>query len=258
MPPSTDGFPEGGRRRALSFAAAFVFIAVWETTVRTGLLPSVLVPPPSGLIDAFRREAANGCLWESVSASLSHWCVGTLVGSALGILFGGVAAANADVEAALEGVARFLRPISPIAWIPFAIIWFGVSDTAAAFLIVTGVFWINYFATMTAVRSIDPAHLELARAFGQGRLPRLIVKVILPAAAPGILSGLRGGLSMSWFVVPAAELFGARGIGQRMMEASGFLATDVVLLHMVVISLLYTVFDVALARFARKVTRWML
>ncbi|HEU0095493.1 MAG TPA: ABC transporter permease [Rhizomicrobium sp.] len=264
VPPDPRGYPDASRRgcrsgrlRVLSLVSLALFFAAWEAGTRFALFPPVLVPAPSSLIAAFRRELNSGILTDVVRASLDHWVLGVAVGSVLGIGLGGAAGLWIYVEAAQEGIARLLRPISPIAWIPFAIMWFGVSRGAAAFIIAIGVFWINYFATLTAVRSVDPALLELAGAFGQGSLHRRVLKVILPGAAPGILSGLRSGLGMSWIVVLVAELFGVRGIGQRMMEASGFLATDVVLLYMVTISVLYTLCDVTVTAFTRRILRWM-
>lgn len=245
------------RLRVLSLVSLAVFVGVWEMTVRLGLLPDSLVPPPSSVIAAFQREAASGALVSAVLASLDHWVVGAFLGCVLGIGLGGAAALWPTVEAMQEGIARVLRPISPIAWIPFAIIWFGISRAAAAFVIAVGVFWINYFATLTAVRAVDPGLRELAEAFGQGGLGPRLIKVVLPGAAGGILSGLRASLGMSWIVVLVAELFGVRGIGQRMMEASGFLAVDVVLLYMLTISTLYTVCDLAVVAVTRRVLRWM-
>lgn len=128
------------------------------------------------------------------------------------------------VEASQVWLARVLRPIPPLAWIPFAIIWFGITETAAACIISIGIFWINYFTAMAAVQAVDKDLIEVARAFGHRTFAALLKKVILPGAAPGILSGLRAGLGQGWMTVVAAELFGIEGIGQRMMEASGLLA----------------------------------
>lgn len=243
--------------RPLSLISLALFLGVWEGAVRLGFLPAVLVPAPTSVIGAFQREYASGALILAVANSLDHWVVGALIGTVLGISLGVAAALWREIEAIQEGIARLLRPISPIAWIPFAIIWFGVSRGAAAFIIAVGVFWINYFAALSAVRGVDPGLVELSRAFGQGGLRQRLFKVILPGAAGGILSGVRSGLGMSWIVVLVAELFGVHGIGQRMMEASGFLATDVVLLYMVTVSLLYTVCDVAVVGVSRRLLRWM-
>ena len=160
------------------------------------------------------------------------------------------------VEASQAGLARVFRPIPPLAWIPFAIIWFGISETAAAFIISIGIFWINYFTAMAAVQAVDKDLIEVARAFGHRSFFALLRKVILPGAAPGILSGLRAGLGQGWMTVVAAELFGIAGIGQRMIEASGLLASEVVVLYMFSIALLYGVSDYIFVRIQDRILEW--
>jgi NitT/TauT family transport system permease protein len=242
--------------RWLMLIGLVVFLGTWEISSRTGLISPILVPPPSSVIGAFQKEMASDMWTRNVLSSLGHYSVGVVVGSTLGIALGIAAALSPVLEATQEGVARLLRPIPPIAWIPFAIIWFGVTETAAAFIIAIGVFWLNYFATHTAVKSVDKGLLELAAAFGQNGLLNRLGKVILPGAASGIFSGLRSGLGMGWIAVLAAELFGISGIGQRMMEASGTLATDIVVLYMATIAALYAISDSALVWVSKKVLRW--
>ncbi len=130
-------------------------------------------------------------------------------------------------------MVRLLRPIPGLAWVPFAIIWFGVSTPAAVFIVAVGVFWICYFATLGAVRAVDRDLLEVADAYGFRSPIAKLVKIVLPAAAPGILSGLRTALGQAWMAVVAAEIFGVMGLGQRMMQASSLLATDIVVVYMI-------------------------
>ncbi|MBB3190399.1 ABC transporter permease [Halomonas cerina] len=244
------------RRSLLSALGLAGFLLLWELALRSALLPGSLVPLPSSIPGVLAAEISDGIWLEVVTASLSHYSVGVLLGSLLGIAVG-VAAALLPVFDALHAwLARLLRPIPPLAWIPFAIIWFGIKPSAAAFIISIGVFWINYFASYSAVRSVDPGFDEVAQAFGQGRFLARLTKVSLPAAAPGILGGLRAGLGQGWMTVVAAELFGIPGIGQRMMEASSLLATDIVVVYMLTIAGLYAVFDFLFMRLQRRLLRW--
>lgn len=215
-----------------------------------------LLPPPSTIPPTLLSEIKNG-IWQSmVVASLRHYTIGFFVGSFLGVTLGVAVALFARVEAGQAWLARVLRPIPPLAWIPFAIIWFGITETAAAFIISIGIFWINYFTAMGAVQAVDKDLIEVARAFGHRSFPALLRKVILPGAAPGILSGLRAGLGQGWMTVVAAELFGIEGIGQRMMEASGLLATEVVVLYMFSIALLYGVSDYVFVLIQQRILAW--
>ena len=147
-------------------------------------------------------------------------------------MFGLATALSPRLEALTSGITRLLRPIPPLAWIPFALIWFGATEGAAAFIIAIGVFWVNFFATLAAVRAIDPGLMELAAAFGQRGIVARLGKFVLPGASPGLLGGLRTGLGQGWMAVVAAELFGVPGVGQRMTDAAGLLATNVLVVYM--------------------------
>ena len=248
----------GTRWHDVSWGAAgiLVFLAAWEIASRSGIVTPTLAPPPSHIPAAFLREIANGEWQATVVASLRHYALGVFLGTIGGIAFGLAVAIFPRFAAALAGIVRILRPIPPLAWIPFAIIWFGVSETAAALVIAIGVFWLNYFATVGAVEVVDPRFLELARAFGHQGLAARLIKIILPAASPGILAGIRAGIGQGWMAVVAAELFGIPGIGQRMMEAAGLLATDIVVLYMLTIALLYALSDMIFARFSARLLAW--
>ena len=243
-------------RALISAGGLLGFLLAWELTLRAGLLPGALVPLPSIIPGVLIEEIRDGIWQAMVISSFQHYGTGLLLGSSLGIVVGVAAALMPFFNALHAWLARLLRPIPPLAWIPFAIIWFGITPTAAAFIISIGVFWINYFASYSAVEAIDPGYNELADAFGQGGLLPRLFKVTLPAAAPGILGGLRAGLGQGWMTVVAAELFGITGIGQRMMEASSLLATDVVVVYMLTIAALYAVIDAAFVLIQRRILRW--
>ncbi|MBB3140477.1 ABC transporter permease [Halomonas organivorans] len=244
------------KRTLLSLCGLAGFLGLWELALRSGLLPGSLVPLPSMIPGVLWAEIADGIWLEVVTASLSHYAVGVLIGSLLGIAVGVAAALLPRFNAVHAWLARLLRPIPPLAWIPFAIIWFGINPSAAAFIISIGVFWINYFASHSAVRSVDPGYDEVARAFGHTGFMSRLTRVSLPAAAPGILGGLRAGLGQGWMTVVAAELFGIPGIGQRMMEASSLLATDIVVVYMLTIAGLYALFDFVFVSLQRRLLRW--
>ncbi len=246
----------GWSRVGLSAAGLVAFFVAWEALARSGIAPGLLLPPPSRLPEAIASEIKAGYWLAMIGHSLWHYSIGLTVGSVLGIGFGIACALSARTEAATAWVVRMLRPIPAIAWIPFAIIWFGVTETAAAFIIAITVFWLNFFATLTAVRSVDKDLLEMGAAFGQGDLWPRLFKLVLPGAAPGILAGMRAGLGQGWMTVVAAELFGIPGIGLRMMEASGLLATHVVVLYMVTIAALYGLTDFLFVRLQNRLLEW--
>ncbi|GJE42878.1 ABC transporter permease [Methylobacterium soli] len=244
------------RSTLLAAAGLIAFLGFWEAMPRLGLINPAFLPPPSTLPAAFLREISLGIWPEAVVASLSHYIVGLAVGAGAGIGLGLLSGMFRPFEAFTAWIVRLLRPIPGLAWVPFAIIWFGVQPSAAVFIIAIGVFWIVFFATQGAVRHVDRDLIEVAQAFGfRSPLSRL-VKILLPAATPGILVGLRTALGQAWMAVVAAEIFGVPGVGQRMMQASSLLSTDIVVVYMLTMAALYGLFDTAFVALQGWLLRW--
>ncbi|TXN07471.1 MULTISPECIES: ABC transporter permease [Methylobacterium] len=240
----------------LSAAGLAAFLLVWEAAPRLGLINPAFLPPPTTIPAAFLREIELGVWFEAVASSLSHYLVGLAVGAGAGIALGLVGGMSRTFESATAWVVRLLRPIPGLAWVPFAIIWFGVEPSAAVFIIAIGVFWIVFFATQGAVRGVDRDLIEVAQAFGFRSAPARLTKILLPAATPGILVGLRTALGQAWMAVVAAEIFGVPGVGQRMMQASSLLSTDIVVVYMLTMAGLYGLFDSAFVALQGWLLRW--
>jgi sulfonate transport system permease protein len=245
-----------GRSLALGAAGLAVFILLWQAAVAGGLVPRAFLPAPSDIPQAFLKEVRSGFWLASILNSLGHYLGGLFLGAALGIVSGLLTGQSRTAEESVSWVVRLLRPIPGLAWVPFAIIWFGVSTSAAVFIVGVGVFWICYFATLGAVRAVDRDLLEVADAYGFRSMPEKMVKIVLPAAAPGILSGLRTALGQAWMAVVAAEIFGVAGLGQRMMQASSLLATDIVVVYMITMAALYGLIDTVFVIVQSRVLAW--
>jgi len=245
-----------GREIALAAAGFVAFLLTWEAAPRLGLISPDVLPPPSALPSALYREVTSGVWFMALAASLGHYAEGLLFGCGLGVAFGVLTGLWRGMEAMLSWIVRILRPIPGIAWIPFAILWFGIEPAAAIFIISIGVFWISYFAALSAVRAVDRELIEVADAFGFRRADQKLVKVILPAAAPGILGGLRTAIGQAWMAVVAAEIFGVFGLGNRMMQASNLLASDIVVVYMATMAALYGLIDTAFVAVQNRLLRW--
>lgn len=245
-----------GRETWLAAGGFALFLALWEAAPRLGLVNPAFLPPPSGLPAAWLGEWRNGAWLAAIGSSLSHYLLGVLLGVALGIGAGMFTGMSRSTEQASAWVVRVLRPVPGLAWVPFAIIWFGVGDAAALFIIAVGGFWIVFFATHGAVRGVDRDLIEVAQAFGFRSPMQRLVKVVLPAALPGILVGVRTALGQAWMSVVAAEIFGVAGLGQRMMQASSLLATDIVVIYMLTMAALYGAFDTAFMRIQGWLLQW--
>ncbi len=241
---------------ALAAAGLAAFLALWEAVPRLGLVNPAFLPPPSVIPAAFAKEVSSGVWLEAVLSSLTHYLQGLAVGVGAGVVLGVASGMFRAFESATAWVVRVLRPIPGLAWVPFAIIWFGVQPSAAVFIIAVGVFWIVFFAAHGAVRGVDRDLVEVARAFGFRSAQARLVKILLPAATPGILVGVRTALGQAWMAVVAAEIFGVPGVGQRMMQASSLLSTDIVVVYMLTMAGLYGLFDSAFVALQGWLLRW--
>ena len=244
------------KRYLLSAAGLAIFLALWELVPHLDPAAVALLPVPSQLPAAFLGEVQSGIWLTCVGQSLSHYVYGLLLGIALGIGLGILTGMYRTLEVALNWVIRALRPIPGLAWIPFAILWFGVEQGAAIFIIAIGVFWIVYFAAHAAISSVDRDLIEVAEAFGFRSGWDRLVKVLFPASLPGILVGVRTALGQAWMAVVAAELFGVAGLGQRMNQAASLLSTDIVVVYMLTIAGLYGLVDTVFLVAQSRILSW--
>jgi NitT/TauT family transport system permease protein len=243
-------------RRLLPFSATVALLIVWSLAARrqtSGLFPDPL-QVLNGLLELLRR----GLLAKYVVASLFRvtWGYSLAVVTAipLGLLLGWYRRG----ERALNPLLQLLRPISPLAWIPISILWFGVGDLAAIFLIFLASFLPLTVAAMNAVRNVPSTLLNAGRNFGLSN-PRLLVSVILPAALPQLIVALRISLGVAWLVVVAAEMIAVNsGLGFLIVDArNAGNRYDLVVAGMVMIGLIGLVLDLGMRQLERmKAVRW--
>ncbi|HSH17715.1 MAG TPA: ABC transporter permease [Verrucomicrobiae bacterium] len=232
----------GWGRVFLPLGTAVLLLFAWDLGVR--ISGSDLFPRPLEVVRGIIELVQKGLLLKYVVASLFRvtWGFGlaVLVGVPLGLVLGWFRPAFL----ALNPVIQVLRPISPIAWIPVAILWFGVDDTAPVFLIfLASVFPITVSA-MAAVMNMQSVYLRAAQNFGLKGLP-LFRRIILPATLPQIITGIRIALGVAWLVVVAAEMIAVNsGLGYLIIDArNAGKRYDLVVAGMVMIGLIGLVLD---------------
>lgn len=237
----------GGAKRlfdriGLPLIVGAAFLVFWDVAVRVS--GSELFPRPGDVLRGIVELAQKGLLVKYIVASLFRVTMGftlaVLVGVPAGLLLGWFQ----KLFFAFNPMIQVLRPISPIAWIPVAILWFGVDDRAPVFLIfLASVFPITVSA-MAAVQNIQPVYIRAARNFGVGRV-ELFRRVIFPATLPQILTGLRIALGIAWLVVVAAEMIAVNsGLGYLIIDArNAGKRYDLVVAGMVMIGLIGLVLD---------------
>jgi NitT/TauT family transport system permease protein len=233
-----------------------VFLLTWDVAVR--ISGSELFPKPldvgRGIIELIRK----GLLGKYVVASLFRVTWGFLLAVLVGVPFGLWLGWYPLARSAFNPLIQAFRPISPIAWIPVAILWFGVSDAAPVFLIfLASVFPITVAAT-AAVQNVHTVHIRAAQNFGLSRW-ELFRRVILPATLPQILTGLRIALGVAWLVVVAAEMIAVNsGLGYLIIDArNAGRRYDLVVAGMVLIGLIGWLLDMLMRQIERiPSVRW--
>jgi ABC-type nitrate/sulfonate/bicarbonate transport system permease component len=255
-----------GTRRLLPPLLFFsALLAAWETAMRLSGKAG-LVPGPSGVVLAAIRTLGDGTLESAVAGSLQRVVIGFLIGGALGIPLGLLMGLVAPANRALSPIVDSLRSIAPIAWIPMALLWLGIRGNAALFIVAYAAFFPFVLNTIQAVRLIDPALVNAARALGAG--PWLVMRaVVLPSAIPTVLTGARISMAFAWGSIIAAELAmgikvtaggtAAIGLGQ-LMVATLYIRRDVdaLVLYMIVIGLISLAIDLLMRRLQRRLTPW--
>lgn len=231
-------------------------IAVWWAVVAK--TESAIFPTPWAVVTGAWELAEDGTLWEHIRASLFRVGVGfglaALVGIPLGLWMGWVAGAYRS----FNPIFQMLRPISPIAWIPVAILWFGVGEVSPIFLIFISSVFPMVVQTTSGVHTIDRRYLRAAANFGVSRSV-LFRQVVIPAVLPEIIVGMRIGIGVAWLVVVAAEMIALRsGLGYLIMDSrNAGNRYDLVIAAMIIIGMIGLLLDGITRLLERlKTVRW--
>ncbi|NLV04523.1 ABC transporter permease subunit [Haloarcula rubripromontorii] len=230
------------------------FLAVWWAGGRE--VPSYLLPTPSEVAGALWTELVSGELLVHLGESLLHYVPGVAVGIVAGGLLGIGMGWSLVIDAALTPIVRVLRPIPPLAWIVFAIIWLGLGHTGAAFIVFIGAFWITFYNAYEGVENASNELIEVATTLGVDSNRRLLWRVVIPDALPGILTGVRTSVGQCWMMVIAAELFGAPGVGYEIITSANNLAMARSIAYMLVISVVFLLSDWGVRRVRAHLLDW--
>jgi NitT/TauT family transport system permease protein len=217
-------------------------IAIWWLTVN--LTESVIFPTPGQVVAGTLELVEDGTLWEHIGASLLRVGAGFGIAAALAVPLGLWMGRVDGAFRTLNPVFQILRPISPIAWIPIAILWFGMGDASPVFLIFLASVFPMIVQTAAGVHTIEKRYLRAAENFGVSRA-RLYRQVIIPAVLPEIIVGMRIGLGVAWLVVVAAEMIALRsGLGYLIMDSrNAGNRYDLVVAGMIIIGLIGLALD---------------
>ena len=240
----------------LPLAAAALLVAAWDAAVRA--THTNVFPSPGAVARGLLELGRKGLLLPYVRDSLVRVAAGygaaLLVGVPLGVFLGW----HASAARAANPLIQFLRPISPLAWIPVAIVLFGVNDLAAVFLIFLASVFPVLVSTMDGVRGVPTMYRQAGLNFGLSP-PALLARVVFPAALPEILTGVRIALGVAWIVVVAAEMIAVNsGLGYLVIDSrNAGKRYDLVVAAMLLIGLIGLALNLGVQRLSRlRAVRW--
>ena len=242
------------RLRPIVFIAAL--LGAWQIAVNRN--PGYILPGPWGVVGGIADLLRHGFLFKYIVASLFRVTWGFGLAAILAIPLGLIVGWHRRSEMAFNPLVQVLRPISPLAWIPLAILWFGVGDASAIFLIFLGCFFPLLLTAINSVRNIPQVYINAGRNFGL-RSSGLVYRVLYPAVVPQLLVGLRITLGVAWLVVVAAEMIAVdSGLGFLIVDArNAGNRYDLVVAGMVIIGLIGLLLDTAMRSLEKvKSIRW--
>ncbi len=198
----------------------------------------------------------SGELPHDLAATFLRVLVGFLIGAGLALPLGLLMGNFERIHGLFNPLIQILRPIPPIAYVPLSILWFGLGNPPAYFLISLGAFFPVLMNTISGVRNVDAIYIRAARNLGAGKTT-LFVRVIVPAALPHILTGLRVGVGVAFICVIVAEMIAVNnGLGYRIIEAREYFWSDKIIAGMITIGLLGLAIDTVMSRINNYLLRW--
>jgi sulfonate transport system permease protein len=205
-------------RQWLGVVLPVLFVVLWESLSRAGLLAANWFPAPFAIADTLLELLRGGELARHIAYTLTRVLAGFLIGSLTATLLAGITGSTPLVRQLLDPSIQALRSIPSMAWVPLFLLWMGIHESSKIALISVGVFFPVYLNLLSGILTVDRKLVEVGQVFKLDKL-QLVRRVILPAALPSYLVGLRSGLGLGWMFVVAAEIMGAsRGLGFLMID----------------------------------------
>lgn len=189
---------------AIAFFASLV--AIWQALVSTGIWSPVLLPPPGDVASYLWHAIQDGTLAGAAWITMKRLMIGYIIGCVLGLPLGLATARSKYLSDTIGVLALGLQTLPSVCWVPLALLWFGQSESAMLFVVIMGTLWSVLIAVDNGARSLPPIYVRAARTMGSSGVHTL-VKVILPASLPFVISGMKQGWAFAWRSLMAAEIY---------------------------------------------------
>ena len=240
----------------LYVALPILIILIWEYICHYGNVKIYNMPAPEVILKDAWEKIQKGVLWKHISVSFIRVLEGFAIAAVAALVLGVLIGLNKYFERFTELVLQILKPIPPIAWIPLAILWFGIGESSKLYIIFYGAFFPIILNTIDGIHNIDKKYLELGKVYEISKW-RLVWRVIIPGALPAILTGIRVGLGNAWVCVVAAEMIAAtKGVGYMLSNGRSMSRADDVILAMLLIGIVGKVMDDILKIVSKRFMKW--
>ncbi|WP_174733361.1 ABC transporter permease [Mesobacillus harenae] len=232
-----------------------ILVAVWQTIIIFGDYDTVLFPTPLMVGEGIVSLIQDGTLFVHFQVSILRFLAGYLSAVVAAIILGLIFGRLPLLWGVLDPVAQVLRPVSPIAWSPFIVLWFGIGDIPAIVIIFIAAFFPVLLSTVSAVRKVDKNYLKIAQNLEIKKF-ELLWKIIFPAAFPYIANGLHIAVGTAWIFLVAGEMVGAQsGLGYLIVDARNSMRLDFVMAGILFIGISGLLLDKAVGLFEAWINR---
>jgi len=248
-------------KTVLSLSSVLGFLALWHlATDILGLMPAIVLPSPEKVFftiyEKILAPVGEEKLFGHIGVSLVRILVGVGIALGLAIPLGILMGWYEDLDSMASPIIEVLRPIPPIAWIPLAILWFGIGLGSKVFIIAIGVFFPTLINTYIGVKFVDPLLIKAAQTLG-AKDKDILWEVVVPASVPLIVAGVRIGVGLGMMCLVAAELVAAStGLGYLIMLGGDDLKPELSITGMILIGILRLLADRVILRIERRVIYW--
>lgn len=237
--------------------AFIIFLLLWEFISKSGLFNINLFPPPTRVWRAFLESLGTGEFVKDVLISLIRAILGFAIGSTIGICLGVLTGRVAIFRLTIGQIAHFLRNIPSIAFVPLAIVWFGIGETSKILLVMWGVIFPVWISTHQGMINVDKYHIWAIKSLGANKL-QILKEVIFGSSIPFIASGMRIGIAISFITLVAAEMAGAfSGVGYRILTSHLVFRVDKMILGIMTLGIMGLMVDKLYVTIIKNLFPWL-
>lgn len=243
-------------RPARAFLLPLLILLIWQIVQAHQVVPTNLLPTPVSVVETIGTLASTGELTDHLAITCWRVVQGFVLGAAVATLLGAITGVSRSARDLLDPLLQSLRNIPSLAWVPLFILWLGIYEPSKVALIATGAFFPVYLSLTQGLLDVDRKLVEVGRMAGFGRF-ELVRRILIPAALPAYVTGLRGGLGLAWMFVVAAEVMGAsKGLGFLLVDGQQTGRAALILASILLFAVLGKLSDLLLCLVSSRFLQW--